>query len=132
MHLPEIERPANLFDLGNEPRYLPERQIFRFVGAPRAELIVTDDAKALAGKVEKRRQVFGVAARSAVEKEERAVTRARAFVPDAAVADVDIPFLVPIHTVSKLPHATAGPATGPDPPNAAGPLRFSRHEIATE
>ena len=93
MHLAEIEGLANLLDLGDEPRYLPERQVVRFVGAPRAELIVADDAKAFAGKVEKWRQVLGVAARAAVEQQQRPVARARAFVPDAAVADVDVALL---------------------------------------
>jgi hypothetical protein len=124
--------PANALDLGNEPGYLPERQVVRFVGAPGAELIVADDAKPLAGKIEKRRQVFGVATRAAVEQQQRPVTRARRLIPDAAIADVDIPFLTHIHMVSKFPYPTAGPAAEPDPLNAAGPLRFCRHEIATE
>ena len=54
MDLPEIERLANLLDLGNEPRNLPEREVIRFLGAPGAELIVADDPKAFGGKIEKR------------------------------------------------------------------------------
>src|SRR5829696_9485154 len=107
MHLPEIERLANFLHLGDEPGYLPERQVVRFVGAPGAELIVADDAKPLAGKIEKRRQVFGVATRAAVEQQQRPVTRARRLIPDAAIADVDIPFLTHIHMVSKFPSPTA-------------------------
>ena len=54
MHLPQIERLANRLDLGNEPWDPPEGRVVRFVGAPRAELIVADDAKAFGGKVQKR------------------------------------------------------------------------------
>ena len=93
VHPSEIERLANPLDLGDEAGYMPERQVVRFVRAPRAELVVADDAKPSLGKIEKRRQVLRVASGTAVEQEERAVALARALVPDAAIADVDVSLL---------------------------------------
>src|SRR5215212_669825 len=107
MHLPEIERLANALDLGNESRYLPERQVVRLVRAPGAELIVADDPKALIGKIEKWRQVLGVAAWAAVEQQDGPVTSARAFVPDAAVPDIDVPLASTSHRGNALPRGRA-------------------------
>src|SRR5215208_2290875 len=90
MHLPEIERLANRLYLCHEARYLPAREVVRFIGTPGAELIVADDTKSLVGKAEKGRQVFRVTTRSTVQKQQRAVTLARAFIPNATIAYVDV------------------------------------------
>src|SRR3954452_6833306 len=111
MHLPEIERLTNRLDLGNEPRYLPERQVVRFLGAPGAELIVADDVKAFVGKIEKRRQILEVAARSTMQQQQGAGPFARTLIPDSAIADVDKSLLAHIHKLSKVPHVATRPAT---------------------
>jgi hypothetical protein len=119
MHLPEVERPANLLDLGDKSRDLPERQVVRFVGAPGSELIVAGNAKAFGGKIEKWCQVFGVATRTTVEQQESPVTRARAFIPDAADFDVNMSLFTHIHTLPTFPHVTAGPVSARNPLNPA-------------
>jgi hypothetical protein len=66
-------------------------------------LIVSDNPEPKIGKIEKGRQVLGVAARSTVKQQERPVTRARAFIPDAAVADIDVTLFAHSHTLSTFP-----------------------------
>src|SRR5215204_1394129 len=136
MHLPEIERLANCLDLCHEAGYLPECEVVRFIGTPGAELIIADDTKSLVGKAEKRRQVFRVTTRSTVQQQQRAVTRARAFIPDATIANVDVSLTAESHCGSELPHRRADPAikreTRQSAKSPVGSLCGRRHQITTD
>jgi hypothetical protein len=132
VHLFQVERLADSLHLGDEAGDLPERGIVRLVRTPRAELVVADDAKTIVRQLQERRQVFGIAAGTAVEEEQRALARTRALVPDAAGANADVSLLSRDYEEAMILRRATSPAKTTEPAAEWNVLRLGRDEVAAE
>jgi len=90
MGLTKVKRLAQVLDLRNKARHLPQGGVIWLVRTPRSQLIVADYPEVRYDQLHEWPEILRVAAGSAMEKKERTGARAHAFIPDTPAWDLHI------------------------------------------